>query len=173
MSDCAGSSQEKELAVYHLAWYARVFSVLKCVLRAVMCATVISSHLSCFCHCGCVLDAYSKRQAAIFTAPVSSRDCALLVIRARSVCTCYFRLLFRRSNVLSCELQWFREENKATVRWESALGRLKGAERCSQTKGSRLARAHWQPGFEFEYAREDSRNKSSVMKNNCGLSSMT
>lgn len=31
------------------------------------------------------------------------------------------------SSVLLCELQCFRDENKRTVRWESSLGRLKGA----------------------------------------------
>ncbi len=44
--------------------------------------------------------ASSKRQAAIFTAPVSSKDGAFLVIRVWTGCKCDVLLLFRRSNVL-------------------------------------------------------------------------
>lgn len=107
MSDCAGSSQEKELAVYHLAWYARVFSVLKCVLRAVMCVEVKSSHLSCFCHCGCAGRLLETSSCHLYSTCVFARLCSTSHPRSECVYMLFsplisaFKCAFVRVTVVS------------------------------------------------------------------------
>jgi len=92
-----GILHEKLLSFNILRWWMRlrtcIFGPLVDFIKHSMYCTVLSCHLSCSCHCWCAQRLPEKRQAAIFTAPVSLEDGALLVIRVLTVNVIFYMWL--------------------------------------------------------------------------------